>query len=333
MESTDIQYDRKLDDKHLIHFKEGGLLNFLIANPLIPDQKRFKGLTEFDIQFRENNNVAVYCGLTKVLNIKFNQRGGIPFRFNSKSYSKQSCFPSIEINTNPEQVIQAVHNYLNQMIIDDKWWKKEGIVQTQYISLCSRNWKISAPAAIFDKELVFSYKSEKVKTFLHNKYTEQINSIKNKLINNIGNNWKAIKETGAEEIDLMGFSAKGNELYIIEVKGNNASADQIYYSPFQLLYYIYQWNDALNNSPKIVQNINDLVNQKKVISLLPANFPKLNEVEKIIPVLAVQKKTWSDEVQNRLESTIRFINLNTNRSLLNFEIWEINNGRINRTML
>jgi len=332
MGNTNIRYDRKLDEKHLVHFKEGGLLNFLVAEPIVPDQKKYFGLTEFDVQIREKNNVAVYCGLTKILNINFYQSGNVPFIFNADSdtYKKQSCFPKIEDYTNQKLIQNSVNDYFKQVVVGDNWWKKEGIVQTQYLSICARKWNDNVPAAIFDKEVVFSYLNDAIKKDYTEKHKEQVNSIKQKLAKSIGRNWKEIKDTKSDELDLMGISSKGDELFLIEAKADNASAEQIYYSPFQLLYYVLQLKEALGDNSTIIENINEFINQKKAITLLPADFPQLTEVKKIIPVLAVKKKLWSDEVQNRLMSTIRFIKPYSKNSMSNFEIWEIENGKIKR---
>lgn len=332
MGNSNIRYDRKLDDKHLVHFKEGGLLNFLVAEPIVPDQKKFFGLAEFDVQIREKNNVAVYCGLTKILNINLHQTGDVPFTFNADyTYRNQACFPKIENYSDRELIQNSVTEYFNQVVVSENWWKKEGIVQTHYLSICARNWNTNVPAAIFDKEVVFSYLNDAIKKDYTEQHKEQVNSIKQNLAKSIGKNWKAIKETKSDELDLMGISSKGDEVFLIEAKADKASAEQIYYSPFQLLYYVLQLKEALDDNSTTIENINELLNQKKAINLLPADFPELTEVKKITPVLAVKKKLWSDEVQSRLMSTIRFINPYTNKSLSNFEIWEIENGRIKRT--
>ena len=52
MENLNIGYDKILDNKHLIHFKEGGLLNFLVAKPIVPDypylQKKMRKIVLYE---------------------------------------------------------------------------------------------------------------------------------------------------------------------------------------------------------------------------------------------------------------------------------------------
>jgi hypothetical protein len=316
-----IRYDRKLDSKHLTHFKKNGLLNFLILQPLIPDQTKYPGLKEFDIQIREDNNIAIYCGLTKILNIKFYQRGNVPFKFNSQSYSSQKFFPKIHDYSYGGKIQFEVENYLKNVTVNQKWWNKEGKVQTKYNSILGTYWNNTLPAAIFDKEIVFSYDSDPIKKKYNELIEEKVVTTKHQLTGN--ENWAKFKGNLPDEIDLMGLTQDGESLFLIEVKADNANSGEIYFSPFQLMSYLLKLKDALKENPGILNNINELISQKIEIGLLPSDFPKFKQIKKIVPVLAVNKISWSKEVQNRLTSVISNINFHNNNLLLGFEIWEI----------
>lgn len=327
-----IRYDRKLDEKHLVHFKEHGLLNFFISQPIIPDHKKFPGLAEFDLQFREDNNVAVYCGLTKILNIKFYQRGNIPFTFQAnKEYKNQSCFPVIQNYTEQHLIKDSIRNYFKNVVVAPHWWNKEGLIQTTYYSICATNWNESKPVGIFDKEIVIGFPSNQEKDRYNERYFKEIGGIKQKLEGI--EKWAQFNNKLPEEIDLLGISSEGDSLYLIEVKADNAKSDQIYYSPFQLLYYLNRLKDAIRDNPEIKGSINALVKQKKDIGLFPTDFPQLTQIKKIIPVLAVMNKNWSHEVDNRLNAVIKCINANANDDMADFEIWEIEDGNIKRTSI
>lgn len=314
-----IRYDRKLDEKHLVHFKEQGLLNFFISQPIIPDHKKFPGLAEFDVQFREDNNVSIYCGLTKILNIKFYHRGNIPFTFQAnKAYKNQFYFPVIQNYTEPELMQKSIIDYFNNVVVDPKWWIKEGVVQTTFYLSCAKYWNKTKPAGIFDKEIVFGFPSDQEKGTYNERYFKQIDQIKKKLGGQ--KKWAHFNNKLPNEIDLLGISSEGNSLYLIEVKSDNANSYQIYYSPFQLLYYFNRLKDAISENPKIKASINALVKQKKDIGLFPTDFPELTQIKKIIPVLAVKNKNWSHEVNNRLKTVIKCINENSQNVLADFEI-------------
>jgi hypothetical protein len=139
------------------------MLNFLVADQIVPNQNKFRGLIEFDIQFREDNNVTVYRGLTKILKIKFCQRGIVPFKFQSDAHKTQPCFPVIQNYTDQHLIQESIRDYLNNVVIVPKCWNKEGVVQTMYYLSCAKNWNKTKPVAIFDKEIVFGYTTSSIK--------------------------------------------------------------------------------------------------------------------------------------------------------------------------
>lgn len=331
MKNTKIRYERVLNEKCLDYFKEHGLLNCIVSNPTLPNEDKFHELKEFDVQFREHNNVAVYCGLTKILNIKFYQRGIVPFKFQSDAYKTQSCFPVIQNYTDQHLIQESIREYFNNVAVGPKWWNKEGVVQTMYYSSCATNWNKTKPVAIFDKEIVFGYTTSSLKEEFNKKYGEQVDLIKQKLKGS--KKWAQFKNILPDEIDLLGISPDGESLFLLEVKANHANPAQIYSSPFQLLYYLFKLKGALQDNPDLVTSINELVRQKIEIGLLPADFPVLTHVKRIIPVLAVEKKCWSGEVHTRLKSVLKCINENSNNDLGDFEIWEIKNGDIKRSSI
>ncbi|OQA91428.1 MAG: hypothetical protein BWY26_00973 [Elusimicrobia bacterium ADurb.Bin231] len=318
-----IRYNRVPDKQMLDMFKEQRILSCLKE---IKVPNRFEGLVSFDIQFRRNNTINIYCGLTKLADIKMIYDG---FEITThQTYAAQSCAKKImRIWKNTDnasgEFIQALNEYLNNVEVSERWWKKEGKLQTRWLKRFGTDWDDSLPWAIFDREVVLGYDSEIDKKSIKENFINRIKLIIQK-IEQKHPEYGSIKKKEPSELDMIGVSKEGDALILIEAK--ESRAQDMYYAPLQILYYMLEWENALrsNSSSSILEGISSLINAKKETGLFKREMPNIiiSKIPKIKPILAIGVKEWSGEIYRRIKATIKIINDEENNILSNLEIWE-----------
>jgi hypothetical protein len=103
-----IRYDR-VPSKELIKLFEDGNFLACLKVPLTPINQ--KDLAVFDVQFREKNAVMIYCGTTRLVEIKL-KRDGFSVTA-SKTYTEQNCSKKLmgdwnSKEDNPEDFCKAL---------------------------------------------------------------------------------------------------------------------------------------------------------------------------------------------------------------------------------
>lgn len=310
---------------------KGEMLNALTS---VLACKNKAGLPVYDVQFREKNTISIYCGTTEVAKLKLssNYIKITAARAYSKQPSANKLMKKWEIGKESNQIFKEVFfKYLDQVIVDPRYWKKEGQVQVRWEERCGRNWSPNAPFVIIDREVVLGYDSDDEKKKLQNKFIKAINLVR-KFIDDIPNKkWARCKSRNSNELDLIGVSNNGRSIVLIEVKHHSATSAEIYYSPLQILYYMLEWKCAMGSkyADDILKGINRLIKVKKILGLLPPDAPELICGIKLDlkPIIAVDKRGWSDEVDYRLRETIRAANKVTNNALKDIQIWEYSEGK------
>lgn len=230
--------------------------------PLL-DKREVAGC-ELDVHFRRDDHVKVYCGLTSLLEVN---RVGDKIKFvAADTYTKQACAKGLFRTWRVAEpgFAKALDAYLEDVVVNEKKWiEGEGRVQEAW----SRATEYWIP---FDREAVLKYKPEK--DGMEAKKFDQVDKAHAELKNIAeSQDWAILPDKGNKrnEIDQLAVDLKGR-LVIVELK--DASASGVYYAPFQLLQYVWEWDSAL----KLVQGqLQALIDARKGLGLTPCSVPPI----------------------------------------------------------
>jgi len=317
-----IRYDRAPTVELQNLFGSEGVLHALTEE--LKPRDGYDSLPVFDVQFREKNKVAVYCGLTKIVNIAFKGKNA-PLTVRAHgTYEGQACAANLmkewDINGTADDFKQALTRYLRDVVVADKQWKKEGAVQVRFENWFSKKWHAEKPFVIIDREAVLGYKAKEEKKTAIKKIKPLIEQISSYIRNT--NEWAKITGNYPNELDLIGLSSDGKNLVLAEVKDH--SNNKLYYSPLQILYYVLEWENALSSQygGKIIDDMNLLIEAKKRLGLLPPAVPTIATRPNIQPLLVIDRIDWSAEVQERFREIINLVNSRAGGRLKNLQIWQ-----------
>ena len=270
MPKPDISYNRTPSPELQAQLEQGEFLSPILD--LRFDKVKVDNLG-LDIHFRRNDVVQVYCGLTRVIELKRLRRSG-KFRLSAdKHYMKQTCGMDLfrEWSENDKKFARELYKYLDEVKIDPRFTSKEGAIQQRW-SYEKEHW------IPFDREARLEYKSkryrESVKNFegVESAYRELMRNWQTHQNGKSGDRWAKPKKTGMK-VDQLAIDKQG-QLVLIEIKDseerkkNKGNESEIYYSPFQLLQYIWEWRQGLNNVPTLLAQLQSLLDARKKAKLV-----------------------------------------------------------------
>ena len=127
----------------------GGLLR-----PLVSITTRRVNNLELDVHLRSNDEVQVYCGLTRILNVRRNRNGTVSLSAHQR-YGNQGCAKAILRQWRTDEVNEfsrALDAYLDGVKVAPRHTAGEGAVQSMWS-------RVKYPWVPFDREAVLSYRS------------------------------------------------------------------------------------------------------------------------------------------------------------------------------
>ncbi len=241
--------------------------------PLL-DKREVAGC-ELDVHFRLNEEVHVYCGLTRLVNVKRYKSGTVRVEAH-RTYAKQQGANRLfrpegikEVkdgkylcavwSANESGFADALDAYLCNVEVD-RSQIKEGTVQSRWS-------RVTEPWIPFDKEAFLKYSSkEDAAEFRKFAKVDEAYAELESIAEN--HHWAHLKKPGCK-LDQLAIDPEGR-LVIVELK--DASASGVYYAPFQLLQYVWEWDSAL----KLVQGqLQALIDARKGLGLTPSSVPPI----------------------------------------------------------
>ncbi|HRU15449.1 MAG TPA: hypothetical protein P5017_06990 [Anaerohalosphaeraceae bacterium] len=253
---------------------------------------------ELDFLIGSNNSqewVSVYCGTTRLLRISLKRnRVNIAADHKYLKYAKDKGLDIYGIRETTDLYFEKdfvqMLVYLRQDNQLDRYYhnKKEGYFQ----NLFSRQFGIDGTGhenfAVIDKEAVIGYQDIRAKQNYFSKKQDIFKTIKKHLseidANKYGRNIS--KDALGNEVDFLAVNRSGDVL-LIEFK-HGSSTKGIYLSPIQIGLYCSIFNDYVRrNRQDFMDNIGEVIKQKKAIGLISPNFPKVSLTGKIIPMLVI----------------------------------------------
>ena len=270
MSSGSVFYNRAPSKELLNLLKPGGFLE-----PVIKLNKRDYKDLKLDVHFRVGEEVHVYYGLTAILIVKRlqNQRDHITVKAH-ETYTRQTLLQDMGLfrrwPVGESGLSKTIEDYLAVAEVNTSFIEKEGAVQALWAG-------VDSPWTPFDREANLAYESEGHRTAFKDfpKVRAALEMFKD--INSSDNSQlaKPPELKARNKADQLAVDHCGN-LVLLELKDASAnSASSVYYSPYQLLQYVWEWDKALKAS-NILGDLNRLVGARKRLGLTPPSVPELN---------------------------------------------------------
>ncbi len=270
--------------------------------PLLALANENTGGVGLDVHLRRNDEVHVYCGMTRVLTAQRLWAGDVKITAH-RTYTSQSCARDLFRTWRAGQpgFGRALTTYVRGVKVGPRWTKAEGAVQMQWS-------RVRKPWTPFDREVVLEHQAEatsfpKVRLAL----AELTNIAKR-------SGWAAPK-AGSVELDQLAVDARGR-LVLIELKDASKRTSDVYYAPFQLLQYVWVWHNALDAVRNGVQALLDA----RVDTGLTPRVPRLSGGMRA--VVGFGRDLRSPEVKRRHGVVLKVVNKHLPRGVGNVELSE-----------
>ena len=326
-----IRYNRRPSEAFKNLFNGAGLLHGLISElgvradyRNIPFDVFFRAGSNREGGKREGDEFSIYCGKTAVATVRYLGAGNRIKVDAEQTYRDQKAIvdplmdPAWDPNGDQRKDFQrALKEYLTKVIVESRWWDNEGVLQTFYTKHHGKDWNARLPWAIFDREAVPGYSDDPEQKAI----LQGLAPLKEKALKVFRRlPWAKIPERSSNKLDMIGVSADGLALVLIEAK--HSDSGDPYYSGLQLLDYVLEWENALRSkdSEQIIRDINGLIDDQKELGLLPHGVPRLIDKPALLPVWVVGGSRRSAEVEARCHEVIDIINRETAGKLKNLKI-------------
>ena len=265
--------------------------------------RRVAGL-ELDVHLRVSDEVHVYCGLTRVLKAK--KATGASVRVWAHStYRKQPCAKALfrSWNSDARTAFEAALDaYVREVKVRKRHTRREGVVQARWS-------RIREPWVPFDREAVLRYDPGEEPTF------ERVDFARSEL----SGRWAKLPKPG-KEVDQLAVDPEGR-LVVIELKDASATSDKVYYAPFQLLHYVWQWHCALKH---VRGDVQQLIDARVELGMTPRSIPPLTGG--IRPIVGFGPDCRSDEVKRRYCDVLDVVNRYLPPGVPSIETWAFEDG-------
>lgn len=289
-----VSYDRTPSEKLKRLLSTGEFL----APLLNLTERQICGLP-LEIFSRVNDEVHIYCGLTRLIRVeRYNDKVNVSAH---KTYSEQSCSNGFFSHWNISEHIEfekSLDRYLSHVKVSDRHTKGEGFVQ----SLWSRVTECWLP---FDREAVLGYSSQEESKIARK--CSQVESARVELatiIRAASSRWDS-SSSKSHEIDQLAVDPNGS-LVLIELKNASAgstSASSVVYAPFQLLRYIWEWYNAIES---VLNQLQALLDSRVELGLISSAVPKLTG--DIRAAICFGPDARSDEAKRHYSEVLEVVN-------------------------
>ena len=227
--------------------------------PLVGLTQREVGGHFHDVHFRANDEVHVYRGLTRLITVRriFNNEVRLTAH---PTYRAQACAQGLLRLWRVDEtgLTGELLRYLSDVKVSTSFVRNEGRVQEQWS-------RVNTPWTPFDREGVLGGPHRMGREFpLVQASLVRLTELAQ------SNGWPTPNSTGTE-IDQLAVDPKGR-LVILELKDASKRGAEIYYSPFQLLQYVWEWHSVLDSAQHGLQAV---INARAAVGLTPHDVPAL----------------------------------------------------------
>ena len=284
---------------------------FLESLPSL-NQRRVSG-TELDVHLRVGDEVQVYCGLTRLVDIRRTEDGMVAVSANP-AYRRQDCGRNLFGRWSPdrpEEFNRALDGYLDNVAVGRSNVAAEGAVQCLWSG-------VTEPWVCFDREAVLGYPPPGPR--LDAEASVQLDSARRELRSRASREgWGDGPQVG-NKLDRLAVDPDGR-LVVLELKNSSAGPASVYYSPHQLLHYVWEWHSALETVRPQLQAV---IDARVELGLTPPPVPRLTGG--IRPAMGFGSDRRSPEVKRRYGEVLRIVNQHLPTEVSPIETWIIEEG-------
>ena len=268
-----------------------------------------------DLQFRERDEVHLYCGLTRVVAAR--RKGPWVELHAAKSYTSQACAARLFRlwPTGASGFDTALESYLGAVRVEPRWTDKEGRVQAAWMST-------PTPWATLDREAMIGRSSTRDRDMAldHDEVraaTAEVRALTE------AHGWARPGEPRrANEVDQLGIDASGR-LVLVELKHGRAS--DLATAPLQVLRYTWEWHAAVES---LVPSLVALWDARRALGLLANEVPPPRGEIRV--VLAWGEMEPSPEMSRRLTRVLDITDTYLPPGVSPIEVWTMASGRPTR---
>ncbi len=289
-------YDRAPSPEFLKHLRAAGILESLLS--LVEEKTGGVGL---DVHFRRDDEVHVYCGMTRILVAKFLWGRGVRITAH-RTYATQACARDLfrTWRVGESGFSRALRTYVHGVKVGARWTKAEGAIQMWWS-------RVSEPWVPIDREVVLEGQADALAFPRVRAALADLTAI-------AANNGWAAPAPGATELDQLGVDSCGR-LVLIELKDASRSTAALYYAPFQLLQSIWVWHDAFD---AVRDGVDALIGARINAGLTPP-VPRLSG--NIRPVVGFGRDLRSPEARRRFGLVLPVVNKHLPDGVPDIEVW------------
>ena len=256
-----------------------------------------------DVHLRRRDEVHVYCGLTRILRARLNRNDTASMSAH-QAYSDQACAGAILRRWNTAEVQQfrmALDVYVSQLQVHERHTGREGFIQAAWS-------RIEEPWTPFDREAVLEYQTrqesrEARKFHSVDQARSELEAIAESHQKSSGQSeaW-AMPGAAGREVDQLAIDAEGR-LVLIELKSASATPSAVYYSPFQLLQYLWEWRHALHS---VLAQLQELIDVRARLGMTNISAPRLTGG--LRAAVCFDREIGSEEVRGRYDRVLEIVN-------------------------
>lgn len=116
--------------------------------------------------------------------------------------------------------------------------------------------------------------------------------------------WAKLEVKRRGEVDQFAVDTAGR-LVLIELKDASKRSAEVYYAPFQLLRYVWEWRNALRASPPLREQIQALIDARVAVHLTPKGTAPLSG--RIRAVIGFGRDERTAEVRRRYGEVLEVV--------------------------
>ena len=280
-------YDRAPSEPLRALLSPGGLLEPLTGL----GQRKVSGL-RLDVHFRANDEVHVYCGRARLMVVRPSGGGAVLVTADDAYGGRGGTARFLkEWNVSEsDQFRDALSAYLDEVKAGDRHTEGEGRVQSLWA-------QVREPWIPFDREAVLGggrSDSERLRAAL----TELQGIVRSEGESSRRRDHWSPPPSRGRQIDQLAIDAHGR-LVLVELKDASKRSAAVYYAPFQLLQYVWEWHDALEC---VRGRLQALLDARVALGLTDGPVPRLTGGIRAAVCFGVDRRT--PEVRQRYERVL-----------------------------
>lgn len=301
--TTSAPYDRAPSPQLLRLLQPKGLLA-----PFLSLGDENTGGVGLDVHFRSNDEMHVYCGMTRLITAQALWGGDVKLTAH-RTYTSQACAKSLfrTWRAGETGLSSALATYVRGVKVGPRWTRAEGAIQMQWS-------RVRKPWVPIDREVVLAQQVEAAAL-------PKVRSAYKALTAVAGGSRWAVPTSGGTELDQLALDSRGR-LVLIELKDASKSSADLYYAPLQLLHYVWIWHDAFDD---VRDGVEAMVGARVDAGLMP-RVRHLSDG--IRAVVGFGRDVRSREVKRRYGVVLEIVNRHLPRGVGDVELWEHTGRRL-----